>query len=153
MPATFDLAESYTKIRRFNAMRDSDPLRWWHFAVPRLKEAFALLGQGLTELHARGPNKGTKTQTTAAFVMACLQKRLTLDGVPLPQWKGPVEAVQLMLDYPQQLLSVQAAYLKVLGDWPHHPQKDGEILKALRIKPVNGSSDQATWSVIHFLSQ
>jgi hypothetical protein len=58
-----------------------------------------------------------------------------------------------VLDYPQQILSVQPAYFRMLGQWPHHARYKGEILSSLAVKPVDGSDDQSTWSVIHFLSQ
>ena len=102
-------------------LRAKDPLRFWHFAVPRLKEAIGLFSgdDPIEELHMRACNKGTKSETLAAFGVAMAQKRPTLDGVPIPQWRGRVEGAQLVLDYPAQILSVQPAYLRVLGDWPH----------------------------------
>lgn len=146
--------DSALRVKLVNQQRRDDPLTYWKFAVPRLREAFSLFStDGLDELLARACNKGTKTETVAAFVVACLQKRQSLDGVPLPQWTGPVEAAQLCLDYPQQLLSIQPAYLRVLGAWPYHARYHGEILSSLRVKPVNGSDDESTWSVVHFLSQ
>lgn len=149
------VAELYQSVQRGLELHRSDPLTFWRFAVPRLQQGFSGFTDPdpVTELHLRGPNKGTKSQTTAAYVVACCQKRTHLDGVLLPQWRGPIEAVQLVRDFPQQLLSVQAAYLKVLGSWPVHPRKDGETLKSLRIKPLGAGDDEAEWSVIHFLSQ
>lgn len=134
---------------------EKDPLSYWHFGVGRLKEAFALAAAAddpIDELHLRACNKGTKTQTCAAYVLACLQKRKHLDGVPLPQWDGPVEGAQLVLDYPQQIGSVQPAFLKLLGRWPHHARYKGEILSSLRVAPVGGG-DESAWSTIHFHSQ
>jgi hypothetical protein len=135
--------------------KEADPLRWWRFAVPRLKQAFALFSQPkpIQELYCRGPNKTGKTESIAAWVLACMQKREHLDGVPLPQWKGRIEALCLVLDYKQQLLSVQPAYLRLLGRWPHKARYVGEILTSLRVRPVNGTADERTWSVIHFLSE
>lgn len=138
------------------AIRQREPLSVFHFAVPRLREAFALLADPhnpISELHAIGPNKGSKTYSDAAYVVACAQKRETLDGVPLPKWRGPIECVQMVLDYPQQLLSVQPAYMKALGQWPHHARYVGATLKTLHIMPVGGSpTDEREWSVVHFLS-
>ena len=124
------LAEAY--VRASAALDDvqADPLAVWHFTVPRVREAVQLFiaDDPIDELHLRACNKGTKTETAAAYVLACLQKRPELDGVPLPQWRGRVEAAQLVLDYKQQLLSVQPAYLRLLGKWPHHARYTGEIL-------------------------
>lgn len=148
-------AERRLVVRSALEARDRAPLDHWHFAVPRLREAFRLYhsDQPITELHLRACNKGTKTETEAAFALALAQKRPHLDGVTLPYWRGPVEIAQLVLDYKQQALSVQPAYERMLGKWPHHPRRNGGILESLAIMPVNGSADESTWSVIHFLSQ
>jgi hypothetical protein len=154
--ASLSLAERYVRVRQGLALKERSPLDFWHFAVPRLREAFALLEspEPVSELHAIGPNKGTKTQTDAAYIVACAQKRATLDGVALPRWSGPVECVQMVLDYPQQLLSVQPAYFKVLGHWPHHARYSGAILKSLHVMPAGGDPrDEHGWSVIHFMSE
>lgn len=150
-----ELAERVTRLRSWNAKEQADKLGLWRFAVPRLRQAFAMLAEpdGPTELHCRGPNLGTKSYTLAHYVTACVQQREALDGIPLPKWKGRVEAVQLVLDYKRQLLSVQPAYLKALEGWPHKARYFGEALSALRIKPYNGSDDESTWGVVHFLSQ
>ena len=151
------IAERYIRIRAGIGMKERDPLAFWHFAVPRLREAFSLFtaaGSPISELHAIGPNKGTKTQTDAAYVTACAQKRTHLDGVSLPRWSGPVECVQMVLDYPQQLLSVQPAYFKVLGQWPHHARYSRAVLKTLHVMPAGGEPrDEHGWSVIHFMSE
>ena len=144
----------YLKVRAHNQSRGTDPLKYWRFGVERLKEAFSLFARGqIKELLARACNKGTKTETVAAFVLACCRKMKTLDGVPLPQWRGPVEAAQFVLDYKLELLSVQAAYLRLIGQHPHHPVKNGEYLSTLHIMPEGGDpNDESDWSVIHFIS-
>lgn len=153
---TDGLAEQVLSVQASLARREADPLSLWRFAVPRLRDAFALFtgDDPIDELHLRACNKGTKTQTKAAFMVACLQKRKHLDGVPIPQWSGRVEGLQLVIDFPQQLLSVKAAYLKVLGNWPCHARWNGEHLTSLHIMPVGGStSDESRWSVLYFMSQ
>lgn len=156
MLATDGLTERVTRLRSWNAAQRRDAISLFRFAVPRLKQAFALFSEPdpIDELHARGPNKTGKTLSKAAFVIACLQKRKHLDGVPIPQWKGRVEGIQLVLDYPQQLLSVKPAYEKLLEGWPHAVKKHGEYLHTIRIMPEGGNPDsERDWSVIHFLSQ
>lgn len=152
-----ELGRRLLRVKQGLALRDNDPLSLWHFAVPRLREAFGLFAadrKPIDELHARACNKGTKSETMAAYAVALAQKRPHLDGVPLPRWRGKVEGAQLVLDYPQQLLSVQPAYLRVLGRWPHHARYAGEVLKSLHVMPVGGNPrDETGWSVIHFLSQ
>jgi hypothetical protein len=156
MDAAQALAESAYTLKHGLAASERDPLTWWRFGVPRLRMAFGMFSgpEPITELHLRACNKGGKTLSKAAFVMACLQKRQTLDGVPIPQWRGPIEALQLVLDYPQQLLSVKPAYLKALGRWPAEVRRNGEYLSSIRVMPVGGNpNDPTEWSVVHFLSQ
>lgn len=146
-------------VRRVRAgleLPRQSPLDYWRFAVPRLRELFSMFTgpEPIHEGHIRGPNKGTKSQSTAAYVVACLQKRTHLDGIPLPEWQGRVTAAQLVLDFQQQILSVQEAYTKVLGHWPHHERKAGQYLSSLSVMPVGGNPDDETdWSLVHFLSQ
>lgn len=153
--AASSLVESALRVRSALEARERDPLAWWRFAVPRLHEAFALFTDPdpIEELHLRASNKGTKTETQAAWMLACLQKRPELDGVPVPQWRGPVEGAQFVLDFKAQLLSVQPAYLRLLGRWPYHARYSGEVLTSLRVKPIGASDNEAEWSVVHFLSQ
>ena len=155
MSLTPDLEANYDRLSSWNAAQNKDRLQDWRFAVPRLKEAFRLFtaDDPIDELHMRKPNGSGGTTSLAAWVLACCQKRASLDGVPVPQWKGRVEAAQLVLDYKQQILSVQPAYMRLLEGWTFKARYVGEALSALRIKPVNGSDNEAEWSVVHFLSQ
>lgn len=149
------LADHAARLKLALSLKVRDPLSFWHFGVPRLRDALNLFTapDPIDECYLRGPNKGTKTETCAAFVTACLQGRKVLDGVALPHWRGPVEALCGVLDYKQQLLSVQPAYLRVLGQHPHHARYSGEILQSLRVRKEDSTDDEATWSVIHFASQ
>lgn len=149
------LAESALRVRLSNASRRDDPLEHWHFAVPRLRDVFRMFvgDDHIDEAHLRACNNGTKTETAAAYVLSCLQKRRELDGVELPQWTGPVSALCGVLDYKQMLLSVQPAYLRLLGNCPHHARYTGEVLSSIHVQPIGGGSDESQWSVIHFLSQ
>jgi hypothetical protein len=63
-----------------------------------------------------------------------------------------VHVVQIVLDYKRQTLSVQPAYLRLLGKWPHRARYLGPSLQSIHIKPEDGTDDETTWSVIHFLS-
>lgn len=158
---TLTIADRHLRVRSQLDARRADPLRWWRFgfqgdALDRIRVAFGLLAadDGIDELHLRACNKGTKTETKAAYMLAALQKRPMLDGVPIPQWRGRVEGLQLVLDYPQQLLSVKAAYLRLLGDWPAHVRYEGEYLKSIHVMPVGGDpDDESAWSLVYFMSQ
>jgi hypothetical protein len=152
---TVTLAQHYGVTATITAKR-ADPLRFFRFAVPRLRDAFNLFTSHdpISELSLRACNKGGKTLTKAMYVMACLQKRKELDGVVLPQWRGPVQGLQSVLDYPQQLMSVKPAYLRALGDWPAEVHRDGQYLKYIRVMPIGGNEiDHTDWSEIQFGSQ
>lgn len=142
------------RLKSGNALKDNDPLSFWHFSSEQSREGASLLTQGVDELLLRGPNVGGKTECQYALALAMLQKRPTLDGVPLPQWRGRVDAISLELDYPTQKLSSQQTVLRLLGRWPHHAKwKGDDILSSLLIKPLNGNDDQSTWSTLTFMSQ
>jgi hypothetical protein len=149
------ITQKYLRMKQFQAQREDRPLDYFHFAVPRLRDAFSLFSsdEPIDELLARGPNGTGKTYSVAAFLASCAMKRTTLDGVPIPQWRGRVEGVQLVQDYKQQLLSVQPAWLRVLGTYPHRARYVGESLTSLHIKPIGGSEQERSWSVVHFLSE
>lgn len=156
MTAIDILAERVTRVRAIHDSIAADPLRHFRWGVPRLPKALDLFNQGFKEGHLRACNKGGKTFSAAAFVVACCQKRRHLDGLELPQWRGPVEATQLTIDYPQQVQSVRPAYLRALGRWPYKavPEVSGAPLERLAIMPVGGNpTDQREWSTVHFLSQ
>ena len=104
------------------------------------------------EVYCRWPNWSGKTTMAAAAVVAMLQGRKALDGVPLPRFKKAAAAV-LSLDYNQQKFSVQPAYLAALGDWPHKLTYKGDgILSTLRVMPIGGA-EESRWPMATFLSQ
>jgi len=142
--------------RQALAMPEQSPLDYFRFSVPRLRDALRLFvgDDPVDELACRAANKGAKTYNLAAYVLACLQKRRELDGVPLPQWQGPVVGLCLVLDHEQQKLSVQKHILKLLGKWPVKLTWKGQgILGEVKIMPVNGSDDMSTWSTLTIMSQ
>lgn len=154
--AALDLPSRYARVRLGLSLRARDPLAFWHFGVERVREAFKLFVDStapIDELHLRSCNKGTKTESAAAYVLACLQKRRDLDGVPIPRWQGRVEGLCGVLDYKQQLLSVQPAYERLLGEWPYKTRKLGETLQTLWVRALDSTDDVRTWSVLHFLTQ
>ena len=130
----------------------SDPLRAWKHASPRHR--FATENLGRSEIYVHSSNKWGKTTLGASWGLSLARGLKELDGIPLPKLPLPNEGVVLSLDYEQQKDSVQKAYLKALGEWPHVAEWDREILKSLRIK-WDGcpSDDPKDWSVIRFRSQ
>lgn len=155
MSAALDLALASRTLERAAVARRADPLATYRWAVQRMREAFGLFASDpeLVELLLRGPNVSGKTYSVACFVVACAMKRQTLDGVAIPQWPGRVECMQLVLDFPQQLLSVKAAYERALGDWPHRARYNGAHLTSIHVMPVGGNpDDERDWSPIYFQS-
>lgn len=147
------LAERRIRLRSYTERREDDPLAFWRHASTQSREATKLVSQ-VDEVYARAANKAGKTEWAGALTLAMLQKRPDLDGVPLPQWRGPVSGLALSLDYNQQKLSVQQTLLRLLGKWPHHAKwKGDDILSSLRIKPMGGSDDEQEWSILTFMSQ
>lgn len=151
------LAECYGRVRAGLAARERDPLTYWRHSSTQSLEATRLLAD-FDELYARAANKGGKTEWMFAAGLAMLQKRRTLDGVPLPQWRGKLDGICLVLDYKQQKLSVQQTVLRLLGQNVYKPHWKGDrVLSSLLIQPREGpaaeSSDVGTWSSLEFLSQ
>lgn len=152
---SLDLALDAPLIRRGFDAETADPATWFRFCVPRVRDALAMFTakNPIDELLLRGPNKSGKTYQVSMFVVECAKKSATLDGVRLPQWKGRVECLQLVIDYPQQLLSIKAAYERAIGNWPHHPVVRDGILKSILVMPRGGDpNDRSGWSVIYFQS-
>ena len=128
----------------------------WRFAVPRLRDGLNLFvsDDPIEELLLRGPNKGTKTETATKYVLECLRKSESFDGVALPQWEGPVHALALCLDYPQQKLSVQQTVLRLIRGWPHKARFKGDrILSSLTVAPIGEDVSESEWSELIFLSE
>jgi len=131
------------------------PLDYFRFSVDRLRDAMRMFvgDDPIDELACRAANKGAKTYNLAAYVLACLQKRHELDGVRLPQWRGPVTALCLVPDHEQQKLSTQKHFLRLLGKWPAKSTWKGQgILGEVRVMPINGNDDLSTWSSITFMT-
>lgn len=141
------------RVKVANQRIDDYPLDSFRFSVDRLREGLRLFvgDDPVDELACRAANKGAKTYNLAAYVLACLQKRKELDGVRLPQWRGPVSALCLVVDHEQQKLSTQKHLITLIGKHPHHAINKGQgILGTLQVQALDGSD---TWSSLTILSQ
>jgi hypothetical protein len=135
-------------------MKERDPLSYWHHSSAETRRCSELAGQGY-EVALRKPNVSGGTEWGAAYVLSCIQGRQLLDGVPIPRLdtRRP-DGVVCSLDYKQQVLSVQSAYTRLLGDWPHKvTERSGEIIRTMRVMQVGGGDDARGWPALHFLSQ
>jgi hypothetical protein len=137
--------------RGLASLRD-DPQEHFRCTSPEQRRFLAELRYG--EIYLHSGNKFGKT-TIGAQAGVALAKCLThLDGVELPALPSPNVGIVLSLDYKQQRLSVQPAYLAALGNWPHKAEWNGATLVSLRVKPIGCKSDDPRdWSLILFYSQ
>jgi len=137
--------------RGLASMRD-DPQAHFRCTSTEQRRFLAELRYG--EIYLHSGNKFGKT-TIGAQAGVALAKGLThLDGVELPALPSPNVGIVLSLDYKQQRLSVQPAYLAALGNWTHKAEWNGNTLVSLRVKPIGCKSDDARdWSLILFYSQ
>jgi hypothetical protein len=151
--ATDGLVERSIRNRAYLARVEADPLSFWRHSSPQSERATLLLND-CDEVYARAGSKGGKTEWACAVVTRILQKQQKLDGIKLPYWRGPVTGIVLCLDYTQQKHSVQQTLLRLLGKWPYRAHWKGDgILGSIKIKPVNGTDDESTWSTLTLISQ
>lgn len=147
--------ELAARLRRSATLTEADPLAYWHHSSPQTRTATEWAIRE-TEVYLRKPNKCGGTEWGAALILALLQGRETLDGIALPRLDSKVPtAIVASLDYKQQVLSVQAAYERLIGQWPHHdvPLSRG-VLSAIHVRPLRASTDDwHGWPAIHFVSQ
>lgn len=135
------------------ALPEQSPLDYWRHAAPQLREATRLTNE-VDEVAVRAPNNGGKTEWGTAFIVRAAQGRNTLDGIPIPRWDGRIDAIELARDYKQQKLSTQQTYLRLIGNHPHKCRWAGDdVLSSMRIRHEDSTDDEATWSLITFLSQ
>src|SRR5882672_2661807 len=134
-------------------LRREQPLKFWHHAVPQLAEATKLTNSK-RRLIIRAPNGSGKTEWGTALIAACSMGLDTLDAKPIPRWRGRVDALEFARDYKQQKLSTQQTWLRLLGSHPHHCRWIGDdILSSIRIRHADSTDDEATWSLVTFMSQ
>ena len=152
-PAPLELIARSRGIARHLATKRSDPLAWWTHAAPQLREATRLTTQ-VTEISVRAPANGGKTEWGTAVTLACCKGDATLEGIPIPYWKGRVDALELARDYNEQKLASQQTYLRLIGNHPHKLRWLGnDILSSIRVKHRESTDDVSTWSLIDFRSQ
>lgn len=133
-----------------------DPLATFKFRNPRQRDLVRFVRQGL-EVACRAPNRSGKTTGGAALGIGIARGLTYLDGEPLPHSPCPNVGVVLARSYGQMVESVQAAYLDLIGAWPHeraYTDKQRGYIKVIRIRPDNWQNDEPeTWSKIYFVSQ
>lgn len=125
-----------------------------HFHCTSVEQRRFLAELRYGEIYLHSGNKFGKTTIGAQAGVAMAKCMTHLDGVELPALPSPNVGIVLSLDYKQQRLSVQPAYLAALGNWPHKAEWQGATLISLRVKPIGCKSDDPRdWSLILFFSQ
>lgn len=128
----------------------ADPLEYWSPASTEQRQVIENLGRG--EILYGGGNKAGKTDIAKVFV-ALARGKQHLGGIQLPTVPQPSAWVVSSLDFTQQLLSVQPKFVRAVGDWPHKPRMEGEVMRGLRIKYEGcRSDDPRDWSLVTFVS-
>lgn len=153
----YDVKAAFLKMRSVLAEALRDPLRAFRENGPKQNEPIKFLSQRL-EVYLRAANKFGKTTLGARYFVAVARGKRSFLGIPIPRVPVPNIGIVLSLDYKQQQLSVQRAYLSAIGDWPHHvswvPGHHGRIVQSIAVRPDDWpSDDHATWSHINFHSQ
>lgn len=152
--------------QRAAAAVDRDPLDSFEFASHAQRRLVEVACGGI-EVYYRSGNWAGKTWIGAATGISLSQGRRYLGKaapskwsvgrIPLPQRRLPQHGWVLSRSYKQQGPSVQEAYLKLLGKWPHECGWINRKLNHLGyiwVKPKGWHSDDyETWSKITFASQ
>lgn len=152
-----DLGSSYLAMRRVLDDAARDPLARWHPNGAKQLEVIEHVAAG-HDTYVKGANKWGKTTVGGAFFVAQSRGKRTFCGVRMPRVPLPNTTMVLSLDYRQQELSVQRAYLGLIGDHPHKvswlPGRSGQIAQAIHVRPDGWTNeDESTWSRIQLYSQ
>lgn len=152
-----ELKTAFLRMRSVLSRALRDPLAVFRANGEKQLDVLRALALGL-EVYVRAANKWGKTTIGARYFIAVARGKREFLGVRIPRLPVPNIGMVLSLDYTQQQLSVQKAYLEALGEWPHHitwvPGHHGRIVKSIAVRPDGWvNDDPSTWSQIHFHSQ
>jgi hypothetical protein len=131
----------------------ADPLKHFKFSSTAQRKLVEWVSR-IVEVFWRSGNQGGKTFGGAALGVALARGLRSLGGVKLPHLDMPTVGWVLTKTYKQQTESVQAAFLKLIGDWPHvigYVNKKLDYIGIIYIRPEGWHSDDySTWSRIYF---
>lgn len=151
------LKAAFLRMRTLLSSMLHDPLVAFRANGAKQLEVIEWLSQEL-EVYLRAANKFGKTTLGARYFVAVARGKRSFLGIPIPRMPVPNIGLVLSLDYTQQQLSVQKAYIAAIGEWPHEirwvPGHHGRIVKSIAVRPDDWTSDDtSTWSQINFQSQ
>ena len=142
-------------IQRVEMLERADPIARAS-ASPVQRETFGYVLREL-ETALRAGNNAAKTTGGALLFTALAQGRTEVAGVPLPRLKQPTTWWVLSRTYKQQAGSVQPAYQRWLGEYPHEvawSNKAKGWIEQINVRPLNArTEDPSGWSKIVFVSQ
>lgn len=119
----------------------------------------AAFGYTLRELETafRAGNNAGKTTAGALLFTALAQGRRRVCGLDLPRLRQPTTWWVLSREYKQQAHSVQPAYERWIGDWPHQVawmNRAKGWIEQINVRWEGcGSDDPSDWSKLVFVSQ
>jgi hypothetical protein len=161
---TVSLASLALYAERKRQAWSSDPIAEHLFSSPQARDMVRSVCAGLETL-LRSGNAAGKT-TEGAFLGVCMARgvrevdaRTILEArrgvpretMPLPALPVPNVGIIAVESYKQAQGSTIAAYLNMIGDWPHVAVKGAQgYVTEFRIKPDRSKSDNPdTWSRIY----
>ena len=128
----------------------ADPIAAFRFSSQAQRDATRALSL-FQETVLRAPNRGGKTMWAAHAFVGISRGCTELDGVALPVLGTPCHGLVLAKGREMSKLSAIQAYKDAIGDWPHHIEKNGNVIAALWVKPNRSKSDDWNdWSSIRF---
>ena len=146
-----DIARAFLAMQHGVRMLDADPLA--SFRCTSEVQRDYVRHQGHCEIYLHSGNKFGKSTIGIAVDIACCQGRDELDGIPLPHVPLPARWGLFVPDYPSHVTSTQPIIEALLGDWPKRFERHGQVIVAVRIKPIGWHSDDpSTWSLLKVYS-
>lgn len=140
-------------LARGASLEQDDPMAYFQFKGIGQEMLFLWVNQEI-ECYWRAGNQGGKTYGGAAMGIALARGKKELNGLPVPPIRVPSVGYVLTQTYKQQAESTQAAYLSLLGNWPHkigYVDKVNDYVSTIWVKPDGCKSDDfRKWSKIVF---
>lgn len=148
-----DLARARGLLGASSHRRRSDPLSFFEFKNPKLRELVERIGEA--EFYVHAANSAGKTTIGAALAIALLRGEDALAGVPLPRLKFPVLGALCVPSYKQAGPTTIAKLRSLLGLWPNHEamvsgalEYVGMILVKHR-RSTSNDKDREDWSRLY----
>lgn len=156
-------------VEHADRLRRADPLAFFRFSSTTQRDLVHYVSQDI-EVWWRSGNEGGKSYASAMLAVAFARGVTRIDGsvmqrdgsllklpdLILPKLRSPNVGAILVPSKDEQVEAVQAAFLELIGDHPHHigwDDKKRGVIAVLYVKP-DGSRERSweRWSKIRFHS-